>query len=349
MSSFCLHRRRGILAGSLLAAGVALPALAQSGRHKPAGPSSLMVAQLVDTSASEQDIAKDFLIGARAAWQDINANGGLRGRTVQHLAIEVDGSVAGLQAAAQAVLDNPDCLVLSGTVSDPAASQLTQLLQARASPLAHVAPWLQNSSMEVGDSTFPIFAGRREQIVHALRTMAVSGIQEVGVVFASDREHAWHQQDIASTAAVLRLKMSAFRGAGDLVLLGQRLGPRTPAVLLFIGGTPELVRFTTGLDRQSRQRFVIALADVNLQTVLQMGGARTTPIIATQVVPLLSAALPVVLRGIDGAPSRAAALAAFQRRPAVDLGGYRISFDAQRRSAGYVTQSMLTSDGRVVG
>jgi hypothetical protein len=56
-----------------------------------------------------------------------------------------------------------------------------------------------------------------------------------------------------------------------------------------------------------------------------------------------------VLADIDGPVTRAGALAAFQKRAAMDLGGYRVAFDAGRRSAGYVTQSMLTADGRVVG
>ena len=50
------------------------------------------------------------------------------------------------------------------------------------------------------------------------------------------------------------------------------------------------------------------------------------------------------------ARSRAqSALAAFQRRSAIDLGGFRVSFDQRRRSGGFVTQSMLMPDGRVIG
>jgi hypothetical protein len=126
---------------------------------------------------------------------------------------------------------------------------------------------------------------------------------------------------------------------------------------------------------------VIALADVNLQTVQQLGGARTTPVIATQSVPLVTTALPVVRRyrevlsrlfdeppaalslagfiaarytfevldDIDGPITRASVLAAFQQRRDVDVGGYRISFQGQRRGASFVTQSMLTPDGRVIG
>ena len=172
-----------------------------------------------------------------------------------------------------------------------------------------------------------------------------------------------------------------FVGEGDLSRLGQRLGPRSPAILLFVGGSPELVQFTQGLERQARQRYVIGLADVNLQTVQQLGGARTTPVIATQAVPLVTASLPVVRRyrevlarlfdeppaalslagfiaarytyevldEVEGPLTRASALAAFQKRRDLDVGGYRVSFQGQRRSASFVTQAMLTPDGRVIG
>ena len=179
----------------------------------------------------------------------------------------------------------------------------------------------------------------------------------------------------------MKLKLATWSGTGSPQELGQRLGPQTPAVLLFVGGTPELVQFTQGLARQARQRYVIALADVNLQTVAQMGGGRSTPVIATQAVPMVNAALPIVrryrevlarlfdeppvalslagfiashytfevLNDIEGAPTRANTLAAFQRRRDVDVGGFRVSFEGRNRGAGFVTQSMLTADGRVVG
>lgn len=366
--------RRRLLLGA--GAALALPALAQ---HR-AGGRPLTVAQVVDTSAAQQDVAKDFLIGSRAAWQDVNARGGVRGRPVLHATIEVDGTPASLRAAVAQVRDNTACVALSGTCGDPVATGLAQLLHQENLAIAHVAPWLQNSTVEVDDRTFPIFAARQEQIGHALRSLSVMGLQEVGAVFASAEEHKLYREDLDRIAAGLRLKLQAFRGEGDLVRLGQRLGASSPAVLLFVGGTPELVQFTQGLDKQARQRYVVALADVNLQTMVQMGAARHTPVIATQAVPMVTSALPVVrayrdtlaklfdeppaalsLAGFIAArytyevlndvdtPGRASVLAAFQRRAPLDLGGYRIAFDARRRSATYVTQSMLTADGRMVG
>jgi ABC-type branched-subunit amino acid transport system substrate-binding protein len=340
-----------------------------------------MVAQLVDVAGSEQDVARDFLVGSRAAWQEINARGGLRGRPVLHQAIEVDGTPEGLKQAWGALKDNPSCIALSGTAGDPLASRLSTLIAQENAGIAHAAPWLQNSSQPADDFSFPIFAGRREQIGHALKSLAVMGITEAGAVFASPRDLRLYQSDVARIAADPKLKLATWQADGDLARLGQRLGPATPAVLLFVGGTPELVQFTQGLERQARQRYVIALADVNLQTLLQMGGGKSTPVIATQAVPMVSAPLPVVRRfreslaryydeppsalglagyiaahytfevldDIEGVPTRASALAAFRRRAPVDIGGYRVSYDAARRSATFVTQSMLTADGRVVG
>jgi len=371
-------RRRALKTCAALALGLSGAAGAQPGRStgKP-----VTVAQIVDTSLDQQDVAKDFLVGSRAAWQDINSRGGLRGRPVQHSSIEVDGTPASLRAALASIRDNPGCVALSGTVSDPVAGQLAELLRKDSLGIAHVAPWLQNSSVEVDEQTFPIFAARQEQIAHALKSMSVIGLQEVGAVFASAREQSLYRDDVARTAQGLKLKLQSYQGAGDLARLGQRMNQSTPAVLLFIGGTPELVQFTQGLEKQARQRYVVALADVNPQTVLQMGGARSTPVIATQAVPMVTAGIPIVRRyrdvlaklfdeppvalslagfiaaqytaevlgDIDGAITRASALAAFRKRAPMDLGGYRVNFSADGRSATYVTQSLLTADGRVIG
>ena len=343
---------------------------------------AITVAQIFDSSNEQQDVARDFLIGSRAAWLDINSRGGLRGRPVLHSALEVDGTLPSLKATVQSLRDDPACVALSGTVSDPVATQLVRLLRAEDMNIAHVAPWLQNSIVEIDAHTFPIFSARQEQIGHALRSLSSIGVQEVGAVFASRREHGLYRDDAARIATAMKLRLRSYPGNVPLTQLGQQMDQATPAVLLFIGGTPELVQFTQGLDRQARQRYVVALADVNLQTLLQMGGARSTPVIVTQAVPAVSASsLPIVRRyrevmsrlfdeppvalslagfiaarytyevltGIDGPVSRATALAAFQKRSALDLGGYPVRFDENHRSAGYVTQSMLTPDGRVVG
>ena len=373
-------RRQWIQKVSLSGALVALPVWAQPAKQS-AGQRSVVIAQLVDFSQGQQDVSKDFLIGSRAAWQDINLRGGLNGIPVQHLVVETDGTPASVRAALDSVGANPACLLLSGSAGDLLASQIVALSRQGTFNMAHVAPWLQNSDIDIGDNTFPIFAARQEQIAYALKTLAVMGISELGAVYGSARDHAAYHAEVERIAASMKLRLTSFQTGSELRMLGQKLTPATPAILLFVGGTPELAEFTQGLEKQSRQRYIVALADVNLATMLQMGAARATPVIATQPVPLVKANLAIirsyretlgrlfdepptplslagyiaarytheVLSGVNVPLSRQSALAGFQKRSSLDLGGFRISFNDQRRSSTYVTQSMLSADGRLIG
>jgi hypothetical protein len=135
------------------------------------------------------------------------------------------------------------------------------------------------------------------------------------------------------------------------------------------------------VEKQAAQRYLIAMSDVNLQSIQQLGASRFTPMIATQVVPMVNSNLPLVkayrgalgrlfdepptplslagyvsarythevLHGIDGPVTRQTALQAFARRSPVDLGGFRIAPDARNQGTAFVTQSMVAADGRLVG
>jgi hypothetical protein len=56
-----------------------------------------------------------------------------------------------------------------------------------------------------------------------------------------------------------------------------------------------------------------------------------------------------MLQNVDGSLNRASTLQAMQKRGSMDLGGFRVALDSKSRSGTYVTQSMLSSDGRLVG
>ena len=374
-----LNRRRLLAHASACALLPALPAHAQSAR--PLTGRALEIAQIVDSSAGQLDVTRDFLIGSRAAWQEFNARGGLRGRPVQHTVLEVDGSPASLRQALDSVRALPQCVALCGTAGDRTAAQLLRLLQQDPLDLAHVAPWLHNDSADSTHRTFPIFASRQEQIGHALKSLSVIGVPEIGAIYASAQEQALYHGEVARIAGELGLRLQAHAPGDTLRQLGQQLTPQTPPILLFIGGTPELAQFALGLERQARQRYVIGLADVNLQTLSQLGQTRSTPVMATQVVPMVTAGLPVVrayrqtlarlfdepptpqslagyiaaryaqevLQTLEPGAGRAQVLQAFQKHSALDLGGFRISYQAQRRTSAYVTQSMLGADGRILG
>ncbi len=363
-----------------LAACMAAPAWPQSGKSTGTAR-ALVVAQIVDSSVGQLDVSRDFLIGSRAAWQDINVKGGVNGRPIQHMTLEVDGSAASLRAALDSIKKTPNCVALCGTAGDRAASQLVALLRQDQYDIAHVAPWLQNSVLDGDNRTFPIFASRQDQIAQALKSLSIMSVPELAAVYASAQEYALYRDDVERASSALKIKLTSYKPTDDLTRLGKSLPHGSARILLFIGGTPELVQFTQGIDKQTQQRYIVAMADVNLQTVMQMGAARLTPVMATQVVPMVNAKLPVVrayretlarlfdepptpqslagyiaaqythevLRTVEGAPTRHNTLLTFQQRQAVDVGGFRVSFNAQGRGGSYVTQSMVTPDGRLVG
>ncbi len=207
------------------------------------------------------------------------------------------------------------------------------------------------------------------------------GIPELGAVYGSPAEYAAYQVGMEQTAAKLKMRLKSYSPSADLQQLGRTLSPDSPRILIFIGGTPELVQFSQGIDKQAAQRYIVAMSDVNLQTLSQMGGSRHAPVIATQVVPLVNSNLPIVkayrdalgrlfdepptphslagfmaarytfemLQNVDGPLTRASALQALQRRGSMDLGGFRVALESKARGGTYVTQSMIAADGRLVG
>jgi len=361
--------------------GLSLAAAAPVWAQPSKGARGVTVAQIADMSTSQIDVSKDFLVGSRAAWQEINGRGGLQGNAVKHLVIEVDGTAASLKAAVDSLKSMPQCVALFGSSGDRAAAELVGMLGRELPELPHVAPWLQNVEAVTAPNTFPIFASRQEQIAHAIKSLSVMGITQVGAVYGSVAEHAAYKTDLQQVAKALNLSIVSYTTPGDLRDLALSLKADSPRVLLFVGGTPELVRFSQGIEKQAVQRYIVAMSDVNLQSIQQMGMSRFTPMIATQVVPMVNASLPIVrayraalgrlfdepptplslagymaarytyevLQSVDGTLSRSTALQAFTRRNTVDLGGFRIAPDSRIRGTAYVTQSMIAADGRLVG
>lgn len=371
------NRRNFIATSAGLAATSVLPAWAQSG----ASGRGLTLVQIADVSAGQIDVSKDFLAGSRTAWQEINAKGGLRGKTVRHQILEVDGSAASLRSAIDSIKNQAQPVALFGTVGASAASQVAELLRRDAPDLVQIAPWLHKLDTTTGDNSFAIFASRQAQIDHAVKSLSVMGVTTLGAVYATPAEFANYRDDMEATARALKLELKHFGPVGDLQQLGKTLSPDSPRILIFLGGTPELIEFTQGVGKQAAQRYIVAMSDVNLQTLTQLGANRQAAVIATQVVPMVNSNIPIVrsyreamgryldepptpqslagylaarytfemLQNADSSPTRAGVLAALQKRGSIDLGGFRIDLDGKRRTGSFVTQSMISTDGRLLG
>lgn len=378
-----LTRRRWLQCTGALGA-LAAPAVWAQGDARP-----LAVAQIADMAPLHQDVGRDFLTGARAAWQDTNARGGIKGRPVQHLTWETDGTPAALRDAVQAAHANTACVALTGCVADDAAAAIAGLQAPSAAPMALMAPWLLRQMADEADTVFRIFPDYQAQIAHALRSLATMGVQRISVVFADAALQKQLQPSIAQAAAGLQLQartlaLPATAGTtGSASAAQAELRSPPDAIVLFIGGTPELHDFLRPLQLPGgRQCYVIALADVNLQVLAQMGGVpRGVSVIATQAVPVVTAGLPIVrsyrevlarlydeppsplglagfiaarytaevLSAIGGPLTRASVLSALRQRTPMQFGGFSVAYQDGKLANTHVTQTMLSANGRIVG
>ncbi len=207
------------------------------------------------------------------------------------------------------------------------------------------------------------------------------GVSEIGAVFGSQAEYASYRDDLEQVASGLGVRLKTYYPSSGLQALASTLNAQSPRILIFLGGTPELVQFAQGIEKQAAQRYIVAMSDVNLQALQQLGVSRFTPVIATQAVPLVNGNQPIVrsfretlarlydepptpqslagylsaryaqevLQAVEGPLTRNSALQAFARRAPMDLGGFRINPDNKRKSSAFVTQSMVAADGRLVG
>lgn len=374
-----LTRRQALarlLATSAVGAAAPLQALSAPTSARP-----LRVTQLLDSSADQQELSRDYSTGIRLALAERARTGAA---SLQLSTLTVDGSAASLEQALRAVKDDAGQLALLGTVGEKLALDSIAMSRQIGLDIAHLAPWLADTSHDASNRVFPLFASRDAQIRQALQSLASVGVAELGLVYASPALEQALRPGVMQATERLGLKARRFAAAPsqELSAFGEAFPAASPVVLLFLGGTVELALFSQGLSRRGLQRYVVCLSDVDVTTLMQLGPGRAVPLIFTQVVPNpQSSSLPLVrgyraalkefydeapsplslagyvagryavqaLAGLDAGASRGAVLTELQRRPAIDLGGVQIRFGSDGRGSSYVNQTLLQSNGKLIG
>lgn len=364
----------------LVASCAALPAFPVRAQPRGADARTLRVTQLLDSSADQQELSRDYSTGMRLAFAEIKQAGG---RVPQLVSIDTDGSEASLRDALMQVKSDPTQVALLGAVGGRlAAASIASAKQAQLD-IAHVAPWLADSRYDAERQVFAIFASREAQIRHALGALATMGVSELGLVYPGRREEEMHDEIDAITKRLnLRTRRLSVPSGQDVAAYAAALRHDVPAFLLFLGGSIELAQFTQGLTKQVLPRYIICLSDVDTTTLLQLNPGKAASVIFAQVVPNpQSSSAPVVrsyrqtlkalfdeapspvslagylagryaarvLGALDAGASRAAVLAEFERRRPIDLDGYRIEFTGPGRGSSFVSQTLLGANGRLIG
>lgn len=336
----------------------------------------LRILQFFDNTLSQQDVSRDYTLGFRLAWADTP-------RPVVALdTIGIDTSSVANERL-RALRDDPSVLALAGTVGEQLALDCISGCQSNSIALAHMAPWMADTRHDAASHVLPLFASRDDQVRHVFAQLRQVGHTAFGVVYPSRTVHARLDPQLQKLAASLGMALRSLSPDTPLDMAGlvSRLGPDTPMQLLVLCNTTELANLKRALDERQMVRSLICLADTNLAVLKQLNvlGGRSS-IVVTQVVDdpthamapatrryraLLSrlydeAPNPMSFAGflagrytaellnrIDTPLSRANVLDAVRRRPPINLGGIAVDYRAQPRGIGLVTQTLLSSSGKL--
>lgn len=375
-------RRRFFGAGCVatLAAIGAQPSVSMAQTRAPQ-PSATRVTQLLDMSPDQQELSRDYATGVRLAFAELRK---ANIAAPQLTTIETDGSASAVRAAILGVKNDPSQVALLGAVGEGLAlASLKESAQAQLE-IAHVAPWLADPRYDQDRHLIALFASRAEQMRQVLKSLAVMGVSELGVVYPSPLHAEALQAGTAALTERLQVKVRALTVpvGQDMAQFASQLKATDPFFLLFMGASIELAQFTRGLSQRGAPRYVICLADVDTTTFMQLDPGKKVPIIFTQVVPNpRSSKVPIVrayrdalgrlfdeppspvslagyiagryaatvLGGIEPNAGRAKVLAEFQRRRPVQLDGWRVEFEDSGRGSSYVSQLLLNAQGAFIG
>ena len=377
-----MSRRQWLQAGvALSCSGAVVDARAQA--RSAATPLRLL--QCIDSSGDQQELSRDYGVGVQLAVQFVKRSGLLQGRELQVQQLMIDASPQGQQPLLQRLRDEPGVLGLVGTVGERLGLACIEATQQAGLPIAHVAPWVADVRFDDVPQVLNLFASRETRLRYALSSLESVGMRGVGLVYDSPATQAGARVDLerALDSLSLRVQSVVAPEQGGVEMLVSRMGSALPPVLLFVGGAIELSRFARALTSLGLQRYVVTLSDADLTLLLQLGAAKSLPLVLTQVVPnpqthqgqfardyrrLLDtlyddAPSPLGLAGflagryaaelvrrVLANPTRASFFDEARRRPSVDIDGYPVRFGKDRnRGSSFVTQTMIHRDGRLSG
>lgn len=371
----CLHRT------ALAALAPLSPAVWAQPPTEPARSERRML-QLLDLSPEQQELSRDYSTGVRLAW----AVEGQRGHPLAGISLETlttDGSPASVAAALDRLEQDKGLLALVGTVGDALAVQVQDGLARRGLRLPHLGPWMADGRHDADEALALLFASRRMQLQKALGSAYGMGVDRLVVVYGRPDDQRLYDPEVSAMARTLGLAMQRLTGTGATrpADLAARL-PAAGAMILLLATSAEVAEFTQAMARRGDHRFVLALGDVDAPSLLQFHPGQGVPVILTQVVPNpLRSRLAVVdryrdrlgalydeapspislagylagqytaalVRDTGGTLTRERLLDQLARRRAVNLGGWTVDFRTGRRGSQFVTPTLLSATGQLIG
>lgn len=329
----------------------------------------------------------DIRLGAEAAMAQINARGGIHGRTLQLQMLD-DGYVT------QRSVDNVRQMLSKGTAfallsctGTPNNTAILPMIEEAGIP--YVAPWTGASSLRKGQrGVFHVRASYTDEVRRLVQRLAGMGLKGIGIVYLDNAygremlEDATRELESQGARPALQLAV-ATDGKNVAEVLDKVVAAHPSAVLLATAGTVS-VDLVRGLRRQSPGLLLAGLSVTLPNDSLAKLGEAGRGIVLTMIVPAphqgkmqlvreYQAAMRasqqqefslgsleayvntrVLAEGLERAgrdPSQARLRTALAGVRKLDLGGFSIDYGSQPPyvGSGFVDLGLLGASGRFIG
>lgn len=321
-----LARRCACACALACAAAVTLTAHAQG--------TSFVVGQLIERGGDQADYARDFMAGAKVAFDAANQSGGIKGRPISLVRREVAQNEAVPQAIDMIERDRVE--VLFG-VSERLLSALAASPDIARRNVPLLAPL--SGATSASDNVLFIRPDYDHEIVAAHLRLRQFGMRRIALVTAAGFDPqlgARLSSTLAKGAATETLDLYTL--AGDAGALAARIAPTKPTAVIVAGDTLTYATVGRALAQQGWYGFLVGLSSVNPQVAREiLGTGYSGGLLLAQTVPNPASGNTKVAR------EHMARMKQFLDEPpsAATLSGYI--------AATYLIQAINTAGGRVAG
>lgn len=343
---------------------------------------SVIVGQVVDLSGPNADFGRDYSLGAKLYFDQVNSSGGINGRHIIYRSRDSGGSASSGLAAAQALVKD-GASILFGINGDGVVEAINHDATIRNSGIPIFGAISGSSRLGAKDGVFYLRASTAQEIEAMVANLAPLGIRSISL--ASTEEFAQEANAALEEAArrygvriTARLR---FDIAGDgPARAAQSIARDHPQAVIVAADTLAVGLFFKRYRSLDQGAFLCTTSQVNVRTLTSIMGLQTAHgLIVSQVVPNPSSfteltrehkklmerladepASHATLEGFvaakglvmalrrDGATGRGGLLQNLQKEGRIDLGGYDLNFAKGGRGSSFVELTVVSRNGQLI-
>jgi len=324
--------RRYACALACAAAAVTLTAHAQ-------GNAPFVVGQLIERSGDQADYARDFMAGAKVAFDAANQGGGIKGRRISLVRREAAQNEAVPQAIDMIERDHVEVLFGVSERLLPALAASPEITRRNVPLLAPLS-----GATSAGNNVLFIRPDYDHEIIAAHNRLRQFGMRRIALVTATGFDAQLGARLRSAVAGSAPAKGEAAEAldlytlSGDPGELAARIAPTKPTAVIVAGDTLTYASVGRALAQQGWYGFLVGLSSVNPQVAREiLGSGYSGGMLLVQTVPNAASGNTKVAR------EHMARMKQFLDEPpsAATLSGYI--------AATYLIQAMNAAGGKAAG